>query len=96
MRFYFTANPDTDFDEILLYIQIIINNSPNFVTGLISNEIYYNFKIKNFINLLFIEDLFMKFFDKLRLVLKKKKKYYNFRLNYYEDSLRFEIFIVTF
>ena len=72
LYFYFTFNFDIDFRDVLLYIQIIINNSFNNVIDLAFNKIYYNFKIKNFINLLFIENLFAKIFNKFRLILKKK------------------------
>ena len=72
LRFYFTFNFDIDFNDVLLYIQIIVNNSLNFIIDLISNEIYYKFKIQNFINLLFVENLFAKIFNKFRLILKKE------------------------
>ena len=72
MRFHFIFNFNTDFNDLLLYIQIIVNNFFNNIIDLIFNKICYNFKIRNFINLLFVENLFAKVFDKFRLVLKKK------------------------
>ena len=56
----------------MLYIQIIVNNSFNFITDLASNEICYKFKVKDSTSLLFAEDLFAEIFNKLRLVLKKE------------------------
>ena len=68
LRFYFIFNFDIDFNDVLLYIQIIINNFFNFVIDLTLNEIYYEFKIQNFINLLFVENLFAKTFNKFRSI----------------------------
>ena len=72
MRFYFIFNFDIDFNDLLLYIQIIANNFFNNVIDLTLNEVYYSFKIRDLINLLFIENLFIKIFDKFRLILKKE------------------------
>ena len=39
---------------------------------LVSNEIYYDFRVKDSISLLLIEDLSKKAFNKLRLILRKE------------------------
>lgn len=45
LRFYLTAHPDAEWDQILPYIQSIINNSPNATTGMAPNELCYGFKV---------------------------------------------------
>ena len=84
LHFYFTFNFNINFDEILSYIQIIINNFLNNIINLRLNKIYYDFKVKDFINLLFVEDLFKKKINKFQLILKKEI-----------DNVMIFIFIIT-
>ena len=45
LRFHLTSYPDDEWDQILPYIQITINNSPSHVTGIAPNEFCYGFKV---------------------------------------------------
>lgn len=47
LRFFITKNPKANWISILSLIQANINNSSNATTELISNEIIYEFKMKN-------------------------------------------------
>ena len=56
-------------------MQITINNSLNNIIDLTFNKIYYDFRVKNFISILFVDNLVfedIKVFSKLRLVKREK------------------------
>ena len=74
LRFHLTANPEGDFDEILPYIQSIINNSSSSVTGIAPNELCYGFRVNDVITMLLTDpsDLSEKVFRKLRLAKREK------------------------
>ena len=69
LRFHLTANPETDFDEVLSYIQFTINNSPSSVTDIAPNKLCYGFRVNDAIIMLLADpsDLSEKAFRKLRL-----------------------------
>ena len=65
MRFHLTEHPDSEWDQILPYMQASLNNSPNTSTGSSPNELCYGFKVNNSVGLL--SDLPPEDFDRLRL-----------------------------
>ena len=52
LRFHITARPEDDWDDILPYVQSIMNNSPSSVTGIAPNELCYGFRINDTTNML--------------------------------------------
>ena len=68
LRFHLTAHPDDEWDDILPYIQAIINNSPSSITGLAPNELCYGFKVNDATSMLLKDpELSEEAFHKLRL-----------------------------
>lgn len=70
LRFYLTSHPDDQWDEILPYIQITINNSPSHVTGIAPNEYCYGIKVLDATSLLLADafsDLSKEAYHSLRL-----------------------------
>ena len=70
LRFYLTAHPDAEWDQILPYIQSIINNSANAITGMAPNELCYGFKVADPTSLLLAAEppVSEEAFSKLRLI----------------------------
>ena len=57
----------------MLYIQIIVNNLFNNIIDLTFNEVCYDFRVKNFTSILFIDNFVSaKIFNKLRFIKREK------------------------
>ena len=52
----------------MIYIQTTINNSSSSIIDLALNELCYEFRVRDIINILLTSDVSKKVFDKLRLV----------------------------
>lgn len=72
LRYYLISNFDENFTEILSYLQSTLNNSASASTDLALNEIVYEFKTHNIIELL--ADLSSKDFSRLREIKRDQAK----------------------
>lgn len=66
LRFYLSANPDSNWVEGLPFLSAVHNNSTNSTTGLAPNEIAYGFRVND--NLSLLQDLPAEDFSRLRQV----------------------------